>query len=130
MEVICSSFSKNSVVPDFAMVPRLISRSCFVMPWGRKERRKRGGKEGRGEGGREGGERKRRMRKKSCVHVLYYLNHTSTQIRQTDKPTDSSICDVQDMVIGVCLDPDGEVLRGTQSRLVCQREETNLVQCI
>jgi hypothetical protein len=27
-----SSFSKNSVVPDLAIVPKLVSRSFFVMP--------------------------------------------------------------------------------------------------
>lgn len=92
------------------------------------EGRKREEKEGGGRGKKEEGIKITVQIMCSCVvpHELY----TSTQIRQTDKPTDASICDVQDMVIRVCLDPDGEVLRGTQSRLVCQREETNLVQCI
>lgn len=55
VEVICSSFSKNSVVPDLAMVPRLTSRSCFVIPEEGGRLAGKGG-EGVGQEEREGNE--------------------------------------------------------------------------
>ena len=164
------------MVPDLAMVPRLTSRSCFVIPEEEKGRERGGGGDGgRGEGevmegeGRErGGEGEGKERRErggkgkskgeykarreegegesgesgesgDTEHwydiVLRPSSHTATHTDTATQTGDrystyAGICDVQDVVLLVRLDPDGELLRGSQSRLVSQREEPNLVQCV
>ena len=55
------------------MVPRLTSRSCFVMPW-RREREKKGRKGG-GEEGKEGN-MKREITSTNQVLYSSNINHT------------------------------------------------------
>ena len=51
-------------------------------------------------------------------------------IHTTFSLTNSSVSDVEDSILLVCFDLDGELLRGTEGGLVREREEANLVQSI